>query len=131
MGAWSHEVMCNDTVLDAMNAFKNFEKVENKEKMVKNIVSKSMFSDYIDEQLLGIALVDISMNGINEDLLGNPCGYEYVFSEVEKMDLSSFKDSAVELLDFIIGNDYVWFGDSVEKRKKMLKTLKQRLGGKK
>ena len=78
MGAWSYEVLSNDSALDMMGDL---------------CVSKNIKTDIYNilhekhdthEFLLAVEIVDVSLNGINEEILGGLYDYEGWFKNIEK-----------------------------------------------
>ena len=121
MGAWSIEVLSNDTALDKMFDFK-------KSKNIKEDVRRVLHSDsYIDEILLAVSIVDVSLNGLDKYILGHLYDYDEWFNGISKMDLSDLRNDAIQALKYVQKNDDRWFPSVKIKRAKILNALYERL----
>ena len=124
MGAWGHEVLCNDRALDVMSSIENSKNI--KGSILRLFQNKD--SDYIDEIVLGCELVDISINGIDEEILGSTYNYDDFFNSLTNdLDL---KDKAIEMIKFAQENDDGWFPSVKKERADLLKRIEKRLIGK-
>ena len=109
MGSWGHQVFCDDCALDALGELCESENlVVDIERMLDEALQCR--DDYIEVDeceygLVAAALVTVSLKGADWDLLdptgsdGNP--YEQFVQTVEKLDLSSLKDKASEVLEIV------------------------------
>ena len=124
MGAWDFKILSNDKALDAMPEIELL--INSEEDLLLHI--ETMFSDpSIEVKLLAVGLVDLSINGMEKDILGNMY-YEELYTKISKMNFSSLRGKALKTLEFVSDNDYTWIGnDCIEGRKKLLELLKERL----
>lgn len=123
MGAWSYEVLTNDAALDMMG---ELEICGNLKDYLYDILHGE---SYIEEFLLAVEIIDISLNGIDETILGSFYDYEDWFKEVEKMDLNDLKDDAIHVVEYVQQKDYGWTDDVIYERRQMLKRIEKRLMG--
>ena len=72
MGAWSYEVLSNDRALDAMWDLAD-------SKNLKENVIEFLESGDINEKVLACEIVDISINGVDKEILGSLYEYEEFF----------------------------------------------------
>ena len=121
MGAWGYEVLCNDRALDVMSSIEKSKNI--KGSILKLFQNKD--SDYIDEIVLGCELVDISINGIDEKILGSTYNYDKFFKSLTN-DLE-LKDKAIEMIKFAQENDNDWFPSVKKERADLLKRIEKRL----
>ena len=119
MGAWGYEVLCNDRALDVMSS------IEKSKNIKGSILRLFQNSDYIDEIVLGCELVDISINGIDEEILGSTYNYDEFFKSLTN-DLE-LKDKAIEMIKFAQENDDGWFPSVKKERTDLLKRIEKRL----
>ena len=72
MGAWSYDVLGNDSALDLMGDLED-------SKHIKTDIYNILHGKHdMHEFLLAVEIVDISLNGIDEDILG---GYLYDYDD--------------------------------------------------
>ena len=121
MGAWSYEVLSNDRALDTMMDLED-------SKDIKADVVK-LFDGYssIDEKLLAVEIVDISLNGIDEDILGSLYEYEDWFKEIEKIPMNDLLLKAIHTIKYIKEHDGGWVEEVKEQRMELLNTIEKRL----
>lgn len=121
MGAWSYEVLSNDIALDTMMDLEE-------SKDIKADVVK-LFDGYssIDEKLLAVEIVDISLNGIDEDILGSLYEYEDWFKEIEKTPMNDLLLKAIHTIKYIKKHDGGWVEEVKEQRIELLNTIEKRL----
>lgn len=121
MGAWSYEVLSNDRALDIMMDLED-------SKDIKADLLK-IFDGYsdIDEKLLAVEIVDISLNGVDEDILGGVYEYEDWFKEIEKTPMNDLLLKAIRTIKYIKEHDGGWVERVKEQRMKLLDTIEKRL----
>ena len=66
MGAWSYEVLSNDRALDTM-----WDLVDSKN--LKEDIIKLLENGDTDEKVLACEIVDISINGVDEEIKNGNC----------------------------------------------------------
>lgn len=116
MGAWGARLLENDLCLD---------EIENIS--VGNILCYLNGSEYVDLEILAIECVDISLNGIDEDILGSMQRYKNFFkSLVGNKELMAKKEYAISLLPKVMKKDLKRWFDKQE-REKVYKSIEQRL----
>ena len=77
MGAWSYEVLSNDRALDTMSELEY-------SKDIKAEVENLLDDGDPDEKVLACEIVDISINGVDEKILGGLYEYEEFFKKNSK-----------------------------------------------
>ena len=124
MGAWSYEVLSNDSALDMMGDL---------------CVSKNIKADIYNilhgkhdthEFLLAVEIVDVSLNGINEEILGGLYDYEGWFKNIEKNPMEDLREDAIHVIKFIQETEEEhggWVNDVKEDRKQLLIKIENRL----
>lgn len=128
MGAWNYKVLTNDLALDFMAVISKSDNDDIKQFM-KELLRKSCY--YIEELLLLVEIVDISLNGVDEDILGGFYGYEKWFEEIRKNPLTEFKNDAIRIIKHVQEIDSGWVDDCKEQRKELLIKIEKRLKGEK
>ena len=119
MGAWGYEVLCNDRALDRMSS------IEKSKNIKGSILKLFQDNDCIDEIVLGCELVDISINGVDEEILGSTYNYNDFFKSLtNELEL---KDKAIEMIKFAQENDDGWFPSVKKERADLLKRIEKRL----
>ena len=78
MGAWSYEVLSNDRALDTM-----WDLVDSKN--LKEDIIKLLENGDTDEKVLACEIVDISINGVDEEILGGLYEHEEFFEKIIKI----------------------------------------------
>ncbi|MBQ3543502.1 MAG: DUF4259 domain-containing protein [Lachnospiraceae bacterium] len=124
MGAWDYQVLTNDSALDLMTV------ISKTQRTLKNCI-KTVFktSSDVHELLLMVEIVDISLNGLDEDILGGFYGYEKWFEEIRKNPLTELKNDAIRTIKHIQEIDSGWVDDCKEQRKELLIKIEKRLKG--
>lgn len=124
MGAWSYEVLSNDYALDMMGDL---------------CVSKDIKTDIYNilhgehdthEFLLAVEIVDISLNGIDEEILVEFYDYENWFKNIEKNPMEDLREDAIHVIKFIQETEEKyggWVKDVKEDRKQLLVKIENRL----
>ena len=124
MGAWSYEVLSNDSALDMMGDL---------------CVSKNIKTDIYNilhekhdthEFLLAVEIVDVSLNGINEEILGGLYDYEGWFKNIEKNPMEDLREDAIHVIKFIQETEEEhggWVNDVKKNRKQLLIKIENRL----
>lgn len=126
MGAWGHRVMDNDSALDYIG---DFVYSDNLEQFIKEFMHKDN-EYYIYEMLLAVEIVDISLNGIDMDILGSTYEYEDWFDKLPNHPMENLRDDAIIVIKHIITieNAYGgWVEDCKKDRKDILKRILSRL----
>lgn len=124
MGAWSYKVITNDTALDAIEYLCNSKCVEED---ICNFLRKG---NDIDVMLLAVELVDISFNGIDEDILGEIHRNRNLFESIEKNPMIYLREYAIGTIKFIIDSEEKnneWVEKVKEDRKNLLLKIENRL----
>ena len=121
MGAWSYEVLSNDRALDTMMDLEESKDI--KADVIKLLDGYSS----IDEKLLAVEIVDISLNGIDEDILGSLYEYEDWFKEIEKTPMNDLLLKAIHTIKYIKKHDGGWVEEVKEQRMELLNTIEKRL----
>ena len=123
MGAWSEEVLENDTALDLMGDMALCKDIKGK---VKSLLHNG---EYVDEILLAVAIVDTSLNGVDESILGFLYEYEVWFQKLQETPMEDLRKDAIAALHFVQENDKNWLPKYREPRKNILDRIEQRLKG--
>lgn len=121
MGAWSEQVMCNDYVLDEMWDLTSLTKSQLRDKVREYLCDRH---DCI--RLFGIELVDISINGIDEDILGGTYDYDNFFNSLKGV-LNDYKDIAIESIEAVKDDVINW--TDTKRRHEIIKKIELRLTG--
>lgn len=122
MGAWSYKILCNDTALDSIDNIKH-----------DGFTAKSLdvlfHSEYIEDRLLAVALVDISKNGIDKNILGDYLQpYISLFKGISNTDLSNYHTQAINVLqDEIKAKSSTWNKPTQAPRNRMLAKIYKRM----
>lgn len=125
MGAWSYEVLANDYALDLMGDLSCSKDIKTD---IKHILHDDNYDTH--ELLLAVEIVDISLNGVNEDILGGLYQYEYWFKNIEKNPMKDLKDDAIHVIKNIQTEEEKnggWVKSVKEDRKKLLVKIEDRL----
>lgn len=128
MGAWNYQVLTNDLALDFM-AVISTKNNNNIKSNIKELLEKNCC--YLEEVLLMVEIIDISLNGIDEDILGGFYGYKKWFEEIRKNPLTELKNDAIRIIKHIQEIDSGWVDDCKEQRKELLIKIEKRLKGEK
>lgn len=133
MGAWGYKVLDNDGALDALSSYLDSTVKFNQ------FLNSLLSSDYDDEQLLGVAIVVVSKQGLDLDwdgILGSyynannsynhffeslPVYYDYYCSGFE----TKAKQALQSLIEYGVED---WSADVQEDRMELYQTLNQYLG---
>lgn len=144
MGCWNYQILCDDGALDAMDELLESEEVSaDIARFLKDAMECE--DDYLEYDvceygLVAAALVDISVNGVNWDVLNDTPydedeEYFHFFQKVMELDLSSLKDDAIKVLDLAV-QDVSELRELWEENEDMfpkwlanLETIKKRLKG--
>ena len=122
MGAWGTNVLENDGALDAMITLGN-------QRNPRQAVEEYLASEYVEEQLLAVEIIDISLYGVDESVLGSFYEYQEWFEELTKKPMNDLQEEAIRTLDDIKKRDNNWFPAFVKERKKILDKIEKRLKG--
>lgn len=125
MGAWDCYVLTNDSALDMMDELADSEDI-------KKDVYKILHGEYpnMHEFLLAVEIVDISLNGIDKDILGGFYDYEKWFKNIEKAPMEELRNDAIHVIKFIQETEEkenYWVDNIQEERKELLKRIEKRL----
>lgn len=125
MGAWGTEVLTNDTALDLMFDLSKSSCIK---KTTYNLLTEA---EYLEERLLAVELVDISINGVDESILGGLYDYNDWFQKLTENPMESLREEALKALEHVKANDNGWFPAYQRERKVILQKIEERLSKKK
>ena len=120
MGAWSYEVLSNDRALDTM-----WDVVDSKN--LKEDIIKLLDNGDTDEKVLACEIVDISINGVNEEILGGLYEYEEFFEKIQDNPMTDLILKAFETIRYIQKHDGGWLDEVKEQRADLLRKIENRL----
>lgn len=120
MGAWSYEVLSNDRALDTM-----LDLVDSKN--LKEDILELLENGDIDEKVLACEIVDISINGIREEILGSLYDYEDFFKSIQGNPMTDLKLKAFETIEYVQEHDGGWIDEIKEQRMNLLMEIKERI----
>lgn len=120
MGAWSFEVLSNDRALDTMSELED-------SKDIKADVEKLLDNGDTDEKVLACEIVDISINGINEEILGSLYAYEEFFKSIQSKPMTDLRLKAFETIRYVQKYDGGWVDEVKEQRANLLRRIENRL----
>lgn len=120
MGAWSYEVLSNDRALDTM-----WNLVESKN--LKDDILELFENGDIDEKVLACEIVDISINGVDEEILGSLYDYEEFFKSIQGKPMVDLKLKAFETIEYVQEHDGGWIDEIKEQRADLLRKIRERL----
>ena len=120
MGAWSYEVLSNDTALDTMWHLVDSKNI--KEDIIKLLKNGDMY-----EKVLACEIVDISINGINKELLGDLYEYEEFFKTIQNNPMTDLRLKAFETIRYIQKHDEGWIEEVREQRADLLRKIENRI----
>ena len=121
MGSWGIEVLENDTALELIPSLV-------KNGSLKRTVERLLLSaEYIDERLLAVEIVDISLNGIDKSIIGSMYGYEEWFEKLTLQPMAELKEEAIYALEHVKENDLNWFPAYQGARRNLLQKIEARL----
>lgn len=121
MGAWSYEVLSNDSALDMLSD------MQDSKNITEDIIKILDEDTCVDEKLLAIEIIDISLNGIDEEILGGIYEYENWFKEIEKKSMNDLLTKAIQNIRYIKEHDDGWVERVKEQRKELLIRIENRL----
>ena len=124
MGAWGPGVMENDTALDLMGAL---EDKRDKEMFIREIFKHAK---YTSSKLWAIEMIDISLNGVDEAILGSCYEYEETFELLTTRPMQDLVEEALEaaLVTYWIEESMEWgTKEMTEERKEILRKIAKRL----
>lgn len=156
MGSWSHEVLTNDNALDLMHEFtmsnnikadvskalsleadqedldeiQEFANNNTLKGSLKTYFEESYKNNYLDSMLLAAAHVDVSLNGIDESILGELCYYKEWFRHIENNPMPELREKAIQTVRYIQeceDKNNRWVSSSQKPRKELLQKLLNRL----
>ena len=78
---------------------------------------------------MAVEIIDISIHGVDESILGSFYGYQEWFEELTKNPMNDLQEEAIRTLDDIKKRDNNWFPAFVKERKKILDKIEKRLKG--
>lgn len=120
MGAWSYEVLSNDRALDAMWNLAD-------SKNLKENVIELFESGDTNEKVLACEIVDISINGIDKEILGSLYEYEEFFKSIQNNPMTDLRLKAFEMIKYIQKHDGGWIGGAKKQRADLLRKIENRL----
>lgn len=120
MGAWGYEVLSNDRALDTM-----YDLIDSKN--LKEDIEKLLEYGDREEMVLACEIVDISINGIDEKILGNLYEYEDFFESIQNKSMIDLKLKALEKIRYIQRYDNGWIDRVKEQRANLLNEIENRL----
>lgn len=120
MGAWSYEVLSNDRALDTM-----WDLVESKN--LKDNILELLENGDIDEKVLACEIVDISINGVDEEILGGLYEYEEFFKSIQNNPMADLKLKAFETIEYVQEHDGGWIDKIKKQRMNLLMEIKERI----
>lgn len=123
MGAWGHKLLENDLALDLMFELTSTKDVKDS---VLNILNNSTF---VDELILAVEIIDISLNGLDDSILGNLFEYKEWFEKLTEEPMTDLKDTAMETMQHIRKDDRGWFPSAIRNRNDLLNRIEERLKG--
>lgn len=123
MGAWSEEVLTNDSALDVMSYLEDLHDDELYEYVNKLLDRTESYQHH--ELLLGCELVDISINGVDKNILGYVGEYENWLNSIVGSKLKLLKAKATTQFNWLWTHDDGWV--EPDKRKDVLQKIKDRL----
>ena len=121
MGAWSYEVLSNDSALDMLSD------IEDSKNITEDIIKILDEDTCVDKKLLAIEIIDISLNGIDEEILGGIYEYENWFKEIEKKPMNDLLTKAIQNIRYIKEHDDGWVERVKGQRKELLIKIENRL----
>lgn len=121
MGAWSYEVLSNDSALDMLSD------LEDSTNIKADILKILNEDSCIDERLLAIEIVDVSLNGIDKEILGEIYECENWFKEIKKKPMNDLLVKAIHNIRYVKEHDDGWVERVKEKRKELLIKIENRL----
>lgn len=120
MGAWSYEVLSNDRALDTMSELED-------SKDIKAEVEKLLDDGDTDEKVLACEIVDISINGVDEKILGGLYEYEEFFKKIQNNSMTNLRLKAFEVIRYVQKHDGGWIDEVKEQRVDLLRQIENRL----
>lgn len=120
MGAWSYEVLSNDRALDAMW------NLADSKNLKENIIELLENGD-TNEKVLACEIVDISINGVDKEILGSLYEYEEFFKSIQNNPMIDLRLKAFEMIRYIQKHDSGWIGGVKKQRADLLKKIENRL----
>lgn len=120
MGAWSYEVLANDYALDVMGNLIN-------NNNLKVDIIQLLENGDIDEKVLACEIVDISINGVDEEILGGLYEYEEFFEKIQNNPMTDLRLKAFETIRYIQKHDSGWIDEVKEQRADLLRKIENRL----
>lgn len=120
MGAWGYEVLSNDEALDAM-----WDLVDCKN--LKENIMKLLENGGIHEKVLACEIVDISINGVKEEIIGSLCEYEEFFNMIQREPMTDLRLKAFETIRYVMKHDDGWIDRVKKQRADLLRKIENRL----
>lgn len=123
MGAWGYEVLSNDSALDEMSTLEELSGDELYEYVNRLLDGSEPHQHY--ELLLGVELIDISLNGIDASILGYVGEYRNWLNSIVGSDLKLLKSKAITQFNWLWTHDDGWVNP--DERKAVLLKIRDRL----
>ena len=120
MGAWGYEVLSNDRALDTMWNLAD-------SKNLKGDIIELLESGDTDEKVLACEIVDISINGVDKEILGSLYEYEEFFKSIQNNPMIDLRLKAFEMIRYIQKHDGGWIDEVKEQRADLLRKIENRL----
>lgn len=120
MGAWGYEVLSNDRALDTMWDLAD-------SKNLKGNITELLESGDTDEKVLACEIVDISINGVDKEILGSLYEYEDFFKSIQNNPMMDLRLKAFEMIRYIQKHDGGWIDEVKKQRADLLKKIENRL----
>ncbi len=80
-----------------------------------------------NEKVLACEIVDISINGIDKEILGSLYEYEEFFKSIQNNPMTDLRLKAFEMIKYIQKHDGGWIGGAKKQRADLLRKIENRL----
>lgn len=120
MGAWSYEVLSNDRALDTMWDLAD-------SKNLKENIIELLESGDINKKVLACEIVDISINGVDKEILGSLYEYEEFFKSIQNNPMIDLRLKAFKMIKYIQEHDGGWISGVKKQRADLLRKIENRL----
>ena len=121
MGAWGYDVLSNDYVLDYLDEYMDnadFDMgLSYLRRSIPTVAESLLHRRDEYSLLLGVAMVDASVNGVDSSLLGSypSSPYSKLFQRIENVDLSRYLPQAREAVEDLIDTEAEGWNDPEER----------------
>jgi hypothetical protein len=96
-------------------------------KNLKGNIIELLESGDTDEKVLACEIVDISINGVDKEILGSLYEYEEFFKSIQNNPMIDLRLKAFEMIRYIQKHDGGWIGGVKKQRADLLKKIENRL----